>query len=69
VLFLDPQQRERYLIDGTPNTKGHALPKRLNNFLSAEGRTNLDQPDPGGSWTVPQGLRVISWLTGTKPKY
>jgi protein SCO1/2 len=69
VLFLDPQQRERYVIDGTPDTQGQALPKPLNNFLSAQGRTNLDQPDAGDSWTVPQALSVVSWLTGKAQKY
>jgi protein SCO1/2 len=69
VLFLDAQQRERYLIDATPDTQGHAVPQPLNQFLSAQGRTNLNQPDPGDSWTVPQGLSVINWLIGKPQKY
>ena len=66
VLFLDGRQHERFIIDATPNTGGQSPPQPLKNFLSAEGRKNLAQPEPGGSWTVGDGLSVVSWLTGKK---
>ncbi len=64
VLFLDARQRERFIIDATPNTGGQAPPEPLATFLSDEGRKNLTQPEAGASWTVADGLRVVSWLTG-----
>ncbi len=64
VLFLDKGQHERFIIDATPNTAGQAPPPRLRSFLSAQGRQNLASPEPGSSWTVADGLRVVSWLTG-----
>jgi protein SCO1 len=64
VLFLDARQRERFIIDATPNTSGQSPPKPLTSFLSDEGHKNLTHPEPGASWTVADGLRVVSWLTG-----
>ncbi len=69
VLFLDPQQHERFVIDASPNTRGQSPPQPLNSFLSAEGRNNLTQPDPVDSWTTSDGLQVARWLFPGKPRF
>lgn len=69
VLFLDPRQHERFVIDAAPNTDGQAPPQPLNKFLSAQGRENLIKPDPGDSWTVSAGLKVVRWLFGTGARF
>jgi hypothetical protein len=32
--------------------------------MTPQGRHNLYHPSPGGSWTVPQAMQVLSWLAG-----
>ncbi|MGH3245823.1 MAG: SCO family protein, partial [Trebonia sp.] len=63
VLFLDKQGHERVALLGQADTHGQAPPPALGKFLDAEGRKNLTDPGPL-SWTVPQGLQVVSWLLG-----
>jgi protein SCO1/2 len=63
VFFIDPTGHERFVIDGA----GHAAPRtilapRLNQFLDDAGRANLSHPG-ADTWTTPQALQVISWLT------
>lgn len=65
VIFLDQKGKERFLIDGAPNTGGHAPPAALRHMLDAKGRRNLARPS-AMAWTVPQALGVIGWLAGRK---
>ena len=37
----------------------------LRHFMDAQGRENLAHPD-SEAWTLPQELRVISWLAGRR---
>jgi protein SCO1/2 len=64
VVFLDTEQRERYLIDEAPNTAGMQPPSTLKNFLSAEGRANLTHPEVGASWTPHDAAGVVNWIAG-----
>lgn len=63
VIFLDQQGRERFALLGNADTHGTAPPAALDKFLDAQGRKNLADPGPL-SWTVPEGLRIVSWLLG-----
>ena len=64
LVFLDSSGRERFVIAGLPNTKGHQPPTTLRQFLSDLGRTHLDHPQRD-TWTVAQALQPLSWLVGT----
>ena len=62
LIYLDALGHERYVIEGMPNGTGAPLTSGERGFLSDEGRANLtDTAD--ATWTEPQGLQVISWLT------
>lgn len=63
VVFLDSSGSERFVILGNANTQGSAPPPTLASFLDEQGQQNLASPGPM-SWTVPGGLRVVSWLLG-----
>ena len=65
LVFLDPSGTERFVIDGLPNTGGHRPPSALTKFLNDLGRTHLTRPG-AGSWTVPNALTALSWLTKTR---
>lgn len=69
VLFLDPLQHERFVIDASPNTSGQLPPQPLAHFLSAEGRKNLTRPDPVDSWTTSDGLQAVRWLFPGTPRF
>jgi protein SCO1/2 len=62
VVFLDAQGHERFVIDGSPQVNG-ALPPTLRRFLTKQGARNLEHPQPVADWSVPEGMRVLSWLT------
>jgi protein SCO1/2 len=63
VVFLDPQLHERFVIVGGADTQGATPPRRLASFLNDQGAKNLRHPGRS-SWTVADGLRVVSWLLG-----
>lgn len=64
VFFFDRKGRERYLLEGAAHVAGGApLPQTLRTFLDASGRANLNHPG-SEAWTLPQEMRVISWLAG-----
>ncbi|MGH3495575.1 MAG: SCO family protein, partial [Sciscionella sp.] len=67
VVFIDKQGHERFVILGNANTEGKSPPRTLSKFLDDEGRKNLNHPGPL-SWTVPEGLGVVSWLLGENVK-
>lgn len=64
LVYLDKSGHERFLIEGPPNTQNHLPPAKLDQFLNQIGRTHLNNP-PADSWTAPQALQPLSWLTGT----
>jgi protein SCO1/2 len=66
VVFLDANQRERYLLDEAPAAAGKQLPETLKNFLSDEGRTDLTHPDPEASWTPKDAAGVVNWIAGRR---
>jgi protein SCO1/2 len=62
LVYFDAEGHERYLIEGMPNGTAAPLTSGERDFLSDEGRANLtDTAD--ATWTEPQGLQVLSWLT------
>ncbi|HET7172854.1 MAG TPA: SCO family protein [Nocardioidaceae bacterium] len=66
LFFFDSRQHERFVISGMGNvTSTKLVPRQLRSFLSAQGERNLAHP-PAESWTVPQVLQVVSWLTGDR---
>ena len=66
VFFIDPAGHERFAIDGAGHVEpGTVLAPRLDHFLDADGRDNLDHPGPD-TWTVEQALQVIGWLAGKR---
>ncbi|MBO0828135.1 MAG: SCO family protein [Streptosporangiales bacterium] len=66
VFFLNGDGRLRFLIDGPGNVRpGTPVPASLRKFLNGDGHRHLAHPS-AGSWTVPQALQVVSWLTGRK---
>jgi protein SCO1/2 len=63
IFFFDRNGHERFVIDGAGDIEpGTQVPATLRGFLSDQGQNNLAHPEPG-SWTAPQALQVISWLT------
>jgi protein SCO1 len=63
IFFFDRDGHERFVIDGAGHVEpGTQLPATLRGFLSDQGHNNLAHPEPD-SWTVPQALQVINWLT------
>lgn len=64
LIFLDAAGRERFVVDGSPDTQGRRPPKKLAAFLGRQGRRNLDHPSRALDWTVGQAMTVFSWLTG-----
>jgi protein SCO1/2 len=63
LVYLDANGRERFLLVGSPNVGGAAVPPALRRFLSAQGRADLSHPD-AGTWTAAEALTPIAWLTG-----
>ena len=64
AFFFDRRGHERFLLEGTPHiAPGTTIPKTLSQFMDAQGRQNLTNPDPE-AWTEPQAVQVLSWLTG-----
>lgn len=64
VFFLNGRGQLRFLIDAPGDVRpGTPLPQAMRKFLNDDGRHNLAHPS-AGSWTVPQALQVVSWLTG-----
>lgn len=64
LFFLSPNRHERFLLEGAPHVSpGTPIPATLRTFMDAQGRNNVNHPDPL-AWTLPQELDVISWLTG-----
>jgi cytochrome oxidase Cu insertion factor (SCO1/SenC/PrrC family) len=66
VFFLNGRGHLRFLINGPGDIRpGTPLPPAMRKFLDADGRQHLAHPATG-SWTVPQALQVVSWLTGRR---
>ncbi len=65
LVFIDQSGVERFVIDGLPDTGGRQPPGRLTRFLNDLGRTHLSRPG-AGSWSVPDALTALSWLTKTR---
>lgn len=65
LVFIDASGAERFVIFGLPDTGGRRPPAALTRFLDALGRRHLAHPGPT-SWTVPDALAALSWLTRTK---
>jgi protein SCO1/2 len=62
LIFLNASGREQFVVDAGPDVQGHLPPKELVKFLDPLGLTDLYHPKPVDSWTVSQGLSVMSWL-------
>jgi protein SCO1/2 len=64
LFFLATNHHERFLLEGAPHVAaGAPIPATLRTFMDAQGRNNINHPDPL-AWTLPQELGVISWLSG-----
>jgi cytochrome oxidase Cu insertion factor (SCO1/SenC/PrrC family) len=64
IFFLDQHGHERFVLDGVPHlAPGTTIPPTLNKFLDAKGHQNVTSPSKL-AWTLPQELRVLSWLSG-----
>jgi protein SCO1/2 len=63
LVYIDAQGRERFLVVGSPDAAGAPIAPALRRFLSAQGRADLRHPD-ASTWTVPEALSPIAWLTG-----
>jgi protein SCO1 len=64
LIFLSADGKQRYIVDAAADTGGNRPPPALIRFMTPQGRHNLYHPSPGGSWTVPQAMQVLSWLAG-----
>lgn len=62
LIFIDADGRERFVVSGSPDVQGRAVPAKLAAVLGPQGKQLLHHPDPVTSWTVGQGLSVFSWL-------
>jgi cytochrome oxidase Cu insertion factor (SCO1/SenC/PrrC family) len=63
VFFFDKSGRERFLIDGAPNTKGVLPSPVLDKFLNENGQTNLMNPD-ASTWTADDATASLAWVLG-----
>ncbi len=61
-ILLDTRGHERFITTTPPDLYGKLNPS-LRPLLDNQGVQNL-QHQPGPSWTVPQALGAIGWLTG-----
>jgi protein SCO1 len=62
LVYLDARGHQRFVIQGMPTGSGAPLTSAERTFLSDKGRANLgDNQD--ATWTEPQALQVVSWLT------
>lgn len=57
VFFIDPQQTQRYLLDGMP-TLGGTIPGPIEGYMSEDGQMNMKMT----GWTVADGLNVLKWV-------
>jgi hypothetical protein len=64
LIFLSADGKQRYIVDAAADTGDNRPPPTLIRFMTPHGRHNLYHPSPGGSWTVPQAMQVLSWLAG-----
>jgi hypothetical protein len=64
LIFLSADGKQRYIVDAAADTGDNRPPPTLIRFMTPQGRHNLYHPSPGGSWTVPQAMQVLSWLAG-----
>jgi len=64
LIFLSADGKQRYIVDAAADTGANRPPPALIRFMTPQGRRNLYHPSPGGSWTVPQAMQVLSWLAG-----
>ncbi len=64
LIFLSADGKQRYIVDAAADTGDNRPPPALIRFMTPQGRHNLYHPGPGGSWTVPQAMQVLSWLAG-----
>jgi protein SCO1 len=64
LIFLSADGKQRYIVDAAADTGDNRPPPALIRFMTPQGRHNLYHPSPGGSWTVPQAMQVLSWLAG-----
>jgi protein SCO1/2 len=62
LLYLDKAGHERFIIQGMPDGHGAPLTAGERSFLSDTGFANLTQ-NQDVTWTEPQALQVVSWLT------
>ena len=66
LIFLDAAGHERFVVDSGPNVGRHLPPAKLVQFLDGQGVRDLYHPDKVETWTVGQGMQVLSWLTGRR---
>jgi protein SCO1/2 len=64
-MLLDRAGDERFITQQLPNLHGR-IPPQLKSLLDSQGITNLNSPDPGQSYTIPQAISALSWLVGKK---
>jgi cytochrome oxidase Cu insertion factor (SCO1/SenC/PrrC family) len=62
-IVIGPNQHERFVTVAPPDLQGRRLEPALQKMLDDEGQADLRRP-PTGSWTVPQALAAIGWVTG-----
>lgn len=62
-IVLDQKMDERFVTGAMPDLVGRTLQRGLREMLDAQGFQNLAHPAPD-SWTVPEGLQAIGWVTG-----
>ena len=63
VFFVDARGHERFLLEGSGYVAhGTPLPHSMRAYLDADGVKNLEHPEPGSTWTVPQALGAVGWL-------
>lgn len=61
VFFFDTAGRERFVLEGVPDASRGSVPRKLRQFMSTEGTTNLDHP-AATAWTEAQAETVITSL-------
>lgn len=62
VFLIDPEQHERFLLEGPPVAPKGDIPASLYTFMSGPGHQNVVHP-ASTAWTEKQALTALRWVT------
>lgn len=61
LIYLDPDDVERFIIEGLPDIRGQKMPAAMTRTLDSVGERHYNHP-AAGAWTTPQAMRILEWV-------